>query len=133
MREHEVINEIVDGDHVMIAYCILADLAVVYSREYCGKTLTFALSGYTYSDPDVWDGIDAFVMWDRETESLWWPLNNEAVSGKMINTSLHKYSGNWGVGTYKDLLSQYPNAQILRFGQSMTPPINWPRTNNPCK
>ena len=45
MAYHEVINEVGDGAPVMIAYCYLADLAAVYSRVYCGKEFTFAVSG----------------------------------------------------------------------------------------
>ena len=29
-----------------------------------------------------------FVLWDRDTESLWWPLAGTAVSGPMIGRPL---------------------------------------------
>jgi len=62
---HEVVNDVVAGVPIFAAYCILADLGAVYDRRLGDHTLTFALSGYTYADPDVWDGRDAFVLWDR--------------------------------------------------------------------
>jgi len=37
----------------------------VYSRELNGKTLTIAPSGWTYKN--------TFVLYDKETESLWYP------------------------------------------------------------
>lgn len=135
LREHEVINEIVDGKPVMIAYCILADLAAVYSRTYCDTTFTFALSGYTYWDTEVWDGINAFVLWDRETESLWWPLIDQAVSGTMQGTNLRKHDEDkWREATWGEVLDNYPDALVFKAGQTMEAPTNWRRYEEPpCK
>lgn len=128
MTYHEVINEVVDGKPVMIAYCFLADLAAVYSREYCGNTITFAVSGYTYSNPQIWDGKDGFVLWDRDTESLWWPLINRAVSGEMKNTLLETYSEDfWRVSTFGEVEDMYPEALVLKANQPWSPPVNFPR------
>lgn len=128
LTTHEVINENVLGESVMVVYCVLADLAAVYTREYCDTTLTFALSGYTYYDPDIWDGTDAFVLWDRETESLWWPLIDEAVSGEMKGATMVKYNQSpWWEITWAEILKDYPDALVLASGQTMDPPDNWPR------
>lgn len=128
MTYHEAINEVVNGEPVMIAYCFLADLAAVYSRKYCGNTLTFAVSGYTYSDPQIWDGKDGFVLWDRDTESLWWPLINRAVSGEMKNTLLNTYSEDlWNISTFGEVRNNHPNALVLKADQPWTPPVNFPR------
>jgi hypothetical protein len=62
LTKHEVVNDIVDGKPVMAAYCILADLGAIYDRVIDGREYTFALSGYTYFDPEVWDGMDGFVF-----------------------------------------------------------------------
>ena len=88
LTHHEIVNDVVGGQPVMAAYCLLADLGAIYDRIIDGQEYTFALSGYTYYDPDVWNGMDGFVFWDRETESTWWPLIGKAVSGTMINTPL---------------------------------------------
>ncbi len=51
-------------------------LSVVYGREVGGRTTTFGTSGYTYDN--------TFVLYDRATESLWYPLDDRgltAVSG----------------------------------------------------
>ena len=126
---HEVVNDVVDGNPVAVAYCILADLGAVYTRIYHGREFTFALSGYTYHDDEVWGGLDAFVFWDRETESLWWPLIDKAVSGLMQkkNTQLEKYNGEWREVTWKDIKENYSTAQVLARGQIMNVPQNWER------
>jgi hypothetical protein len=41
------------------------DLAAVYSRQIDGRNLTLVPSGWTYDN--------TFVLYDRETGSLWYP------------------------------------------------------------
>ena len=132
MMTHEVVNDVIDGHPVMIAYCVLADLGAVYSRIYCGEELTFAVSGFTYHDPVVWGGLDAFVLWDRETESLWWPLTDQAISGKMNRTELKKYSGGWLDLTFDEIKQNYgiENVLVLKYNQTMDVPQNWPRLDD---
>jgi hypothetical protein len=44
------------------------DLAAVYSREIDGRVLTLVPSGWTYER--------TFVLYDRETGSLWYPYED---------------------------------------------------------
>lgn len=128
LRRHEVVNDIVGGRPIFAAYCVLADLGAVYDRVLDGRTYTFALSGYTYYDPDIWDGLDAFVMWDRETESLWWPPIGKAVSGGMIGAPMKVLEhGLWSQTSWQEVKNRYPEALVLQRGQSLTPPEAWPR------
>lgn len=131
LSRHEVINEVVEGTPVMVVYCILADLAAVYDRSYCDTTLTFGLSGYTYFDQDIWDGVDGFVLWNRETESLWWPLIDKAVSGEMQGTTMTKYTKtlSWEI-TWAEIEQDYSDALVLATGQTMETPENWPHFDN---
>jgi hypothetical protein len=127
MKYHEVINEVVDGVPVMIAYCYLADLAAVYSRIYCGQEFTFALSGYTYAEENIWEDRQGFVLWDRDTESLWWPLIDRAVSGLMQNTQLKKHtSGQWGLSTWAAIQNTYPEAVVMISDPAWVAPASWP-------
>ncbi|RRO17816.1 DUF3179 domain-containing (seleno)protein [Flavobacteriaceae bacterium 14752] len=128
LTRHEIVNDELNGKPIMAAYCILADLGAIYTRTYGDKVFTFGLSGYTYYDPEVWDGKDGFVFWDRETESLWWPLIGKAVSGKMKGAKLHIYDETkWEDTTWDKIKSKYPNAQILISGQDFERPTSWPQ------
>ncbi len=64
-------------------------MAAVYSREIDGEILTLAASGWTYRN--------TFVLYDFETETLWYHLNGT--------------DGLTGIaGTYADsVLSEYPS------------------------
>lgn len=126
--QHEVVNDVLDGKPIMAAYCILADLGAIYERQYGEHTLTFALSGYTYYDPQVWEGLDGFVLWDRETESLWWPLIGKAVSGRLKGVKLQEMdSMYWEDTLWEQVKEFYPHAQVLKSGQDFERPLYWPQ------
>ena len=131
LTTHEVVNDILDGRPIMAAYCILADLGAIYERDYGGQELTFALSGYTYYDPKVWDGLDGFVLWDRETESLWWPLIGKAVSGPLKEVKLLEMDkNNWKDVSWKYIKENHPNALVLKSGQDFERPKEWKKIND---
>ena len=131
LTRHEVVNDVIDGKPIMAAYCILADLGAIYDRVIGDHKFTFALSGYTYFDDEVWDGLDGFVLWDRETESLWWPLTGNAVSGPMQGTKMkvldEKY---WSQTTWGEIKAEHANIRILKSGQDFERPTEWPEYNN---
>ncbi|MBO3699257.1 DUF3179 domain-containing (seleno)protein [Roseivirga sp. E12] len=129
LTRHEIVNDVVNGQPVMAAYCILADLGAVYHRVIGEREFTFALSGYTYYDPEVWDGMDGFVFWDRETESTWWPLVGKAVSGPLLETPLTVYNEqNWSQTTWGEIKSlQHSQLKVLKPGQTMEAPSTWPK------
>lgn len=62
------------------------NLAAVYSREIDGQTLTLAPSGWTYDH--------TFVLYDKETESLWYPYRKglKGIQGKYFNEWLPRLS-----------------------------------------
>ncbi|MBT8218402.1 MAG: DUF3179 domain-containing protein [Bacteroidia bacterium] len=131
LTRHEIVNDQFNGRPIMAAYCILADLGAIYDRQYGEDDLTFALSGYTYYDDTVWDGLDGFVLWDRETESLWWPLVGKAVSGPLKGVKLQELdTGLWKDTDWKDIRTNYPNAQVLKSGQDYERPKEWPKLDD---
>ncbi len=132
LKSHEVINDVIDGEPIMVGYCPLADFTTVFSRIHCGQTLTFALSGYTYSEEDVWEGRDGFVLWDRETESLWWPfsgigsLSGAGISGGMIDVMFNTdLDFEWDRVDWNYIESNFTDVEILAYGQDMEIPSQW--------
>ncbi len=117
---HEVVNDEINGNPIAITYCPLADFYAVYDREYCGATLTFGVSGYTYYQCDIWDSKDGFILWDRNTESLWWPLIDKGVSGEMNDEPMKQLSqGIWKVTTYGQVLQTNSDFLLLKPNQSI--------------
>lgn len=133
LREYETLNDNIDGINVIVVYCFIAELTAVYNTTYCGKDLTFGVSGYTYKDPGLDENLESFLLWDRETESLWWPISEEGVSGAFQGELLRKYKKNaWEEIPWPDVVKQYPDAMVLKTNIDMDPPINWPKID-PCE
>ena len=131
LTRHEVVNDEVNGKPVMAAYCILADLGAVYDRTLLDKEFTFALSGYTYYDDEVWDGMDGFVLWDRETESLWWPLIGKAVSGPMKGSEMKVLAEEyWQQTTWGEIKKKFDDVLVLEPGQDFERPTEWMKYND---
>ena len=59
----------------------------MYSREIDGKILTLSASGWTYRN--------TFVLWDYETESLWYHLEGDSgltcISGFYADRKLPEF------------------------------------------
>lgn len=130
LQRHEVVNDRIGDVPFFAAYCFLADLGAVYDRRLDDQVLTFAVSGYTYRDKDVFGGFDAFVLWDRDTESLWWPPLGRAVSGSLRGRPLRMLDqALWAQTTWGELREQYPDAhfKILGTEQHHEVPKNWPK------
>ncbi len=128
LRRHEVVNDTVGGKPIFTAFCVLADLGAAYARTIGDHTFTFGVSGYTYDDPDIWGGSQAFILWDRDTESLWWPPIGKAVSGSMIDRPMRVLDEQfWSQTTFGEAVAQCPDAVVLKPDQSFNAPDSWPR------
>ncbi len=128
MEAHEVINDEINGEAIVVMYCPLADFFGVYYRDYCDATLTFGVSGYTYYQCDVQEGKDGFILWDRNTESLWWPLIHKGVSGEMLDEVMTPYHpAKWEVATYEQV-SQSSEFVLLKPGQGIDFEGAWTET-----
>jgi hypothetical protein len=78
----------------------------VYSREIDGQLLTLAPSGWTYNN--------TFVLYDKETETLWYPYKKGlmGIQGQYFKRWLQKVSSkdtNW-----KDWKKKHPDSLILK-------------------
>jgi hypothetical protein len=79
---HEVVNDQVSGEPVLISFCPLCGTGMAFDGRANGRTLTFGVSGLLYNS-DV-------LMYDRETESLWTQIGTRAVTGSMKGTELRQ-------------------------------------------
>lgn len=77
---HELVNDTVGGQKIVVSYCPLCGSGMVFDRNVGGKELTFGVSGLLYQS-DV-------LMYDHQTESLWSQLKTEAISGNSVGQKL---------------------------------------------
>ena len=77
---HEIVNDELGGEPVVITYCPLCRSGVVYDRQLDGRTLTFGNTSALY--------LSDMVMFDRETYSYWWQVPGEAIVGALAGDRL---------------------------------------------
>lgn len=100
---HEIVNDVIGGDSIVVTYCPLCGTGMVFDRNVDGKVRTFGVSGLLYQS-DV-------LMYDRETESLWSQLAMKGVSGPAVDKKL-----TWIPSehlTWKAWREKYPNGKVL--------------------
>ncbi len=100
---HEIVNDVIAGDSIVVTYCPLCGTGMVFDRNVDGKVRTFGVSGLLYQS-DV-------LMYDRETESLWSQLAMKGVSGPAVDQKL-----TWIPSehlTWKAWQEKYPDGKVL--------------------
>lgn len=77
---HELVNDTLGGDPVLVSYCPLCGTGMVFDRRVDGKARRFGVSGLLYQSD--------MLLYDHETESLWSQIRSEAVTGKALGSRL---------------------------------------------
>jgi hypothetical protein len=77
---HELVNDTLGGDPVLVSYCPLCGTGMVFDRRVDGKARRFGVSGLLYQAD--------MLLYDHETESLWSQIRSEAVTGKALGSRL---------------------------------------------
>lgn len=90
---HEIANDNIQGDPVLITYCPLCFTGISFIREIDGEAVQFGVSGKLINSE--------LVMYDQKTSSYWPQTLGKAVVGPLTGTVLQKLPtdtvkwGNW--------------------------------------
>ena len=78
----------------------------MYSREIDGQVLTLVPAGWTYRN--------TFVLYDRETGTLWYPSRKglRGIQGKYFGRELKKLPSK--DTTWKNWMKKNPGSKIIR-------------------
>lgn len=104
LDQHEIVNDVFEGQPVAVTWCPLCGTGIVYAREAAGRVLTFGVSGMLYRD--------ALVMYDRQTESLWTHVDGRAIRGSLAGSALRVVPAVHA--TWKEWRTLYPDTRVLR-------------------
>jgi len=100
---HEIVNDTVEGDRILVTYCPLCLTGYVFDPLVKGERVEFGTSG------KLWKSN--LVMYDRKTDSLWSQILGEAVVGEMTGTKLKALpSDQVRYGNWKNL---HPDGKVL--------------------
>ena len=100
---HEIVNDTFNDKPVVITFCPLCGSGIAYSAMINGQRHSFGVSGLLYNS-DV-------LLYDRETESLWSQLMNQAVSGPLQGKRLTPIALTHT--TWEDWKQRFPETQVL--------------------
>lgn len=81
VTQHEIVNDVVGGEPVVVTYCPLCNSGLAFERTVDGQVLDFGTSGRLYQSN--------LVMYDRQTKTLWIQFTGRAVVGEdLVGTEL---------------------------------------------
>ncbi len=79
---HEIVNDVIGGEHITVSYCPLTGSAIGLNRELningTPTVTTFGVSGLLYNNN--------LILYDRATDSYWSQMRNQCVSGALTGT-----------------------------------------------
>ena len=105
---HEIVNDTIQGDPILVTYCPLCQTAIAFERKIDGVPTEFGISGKLYNSN--------LVMYSRtndkiSTESLWTQAGGEAIVGDFTGKKLKKVI--LDVVKWKDWVDQHPDTKVL--------------------
>lgn len=100
---HEIVNDEIQGDPLLVTFCPLCYSALVFERTVGGIVLEFGVSGFLrHSD---------LVMFDRKTETLWQQFTGKAIVGDYVGTTLGQIPSQ--IISFRQFKESYPDGVVL--------------------
>jgi hypothetical protein len=100
---HEIVNDTVEGDPILVTYCPLCGSAIAFERTLDGEGVEFGTSGRLYNSN--------LVMYDRRTRTFWTQIGGQAIVGERTGEKLKPISID--TVTWGDWKSQHPDSEVL--------------------
>jgi hypothetical protein len=83
LTQHEIVNDVVGGEPLVVTYCPLCNSGLAFERTVDGRVLDFGTSGRLFQAN--------LVMYDRQTKTLWTQFTGRAVVGEgFVGTELER-------------------------------------------
>jgi len=77
---HEIVNDNIAGDPILITYCPLCGTGLAFERKISGEEVEFGTSGKLYQNN--------LVMYDRKTDTYWTQIDGRAIVGELSGMEL---------------------------------------------
>jgi hypothetical protein len=104
---HEIVNDNVAGDPILITYCPLCGSGIAYERQVkidgVPTTTNFGTSGKLYNSN--------LVMYDQLTDTYWQQIDGKAIVGELVGQELTALSIDTVV--WRDFKAVYTDAEVL--------------------
>ncbi len=100
---HEIVNDFIAGDPILITYCPLCGSGIAYERTLGGETVEFGTSGKLFNSN--------LVMYDRKTDTYWQQIDGKAIVGELTGQELKEISIDTVV--WRDWKVAHPDSEVL--------------------
>ena len=100
---HEIVNDIVAGDALLITYCPLCGSGIAFDRTLGGVPVEFGTSGKLYNSN--------LVMYDRLTGTYWTQIDGRAIIGELTGIELKGISMDTVV--WRNWKKAHPDSEVL--------------------
>lgn len=100
---HEIVNDTVGGEPLLVTFCPLCNTAIAFSRTHDGRVLDFGTTGrLRYSN---------LIMYDRQTETWWQQATGEAIAGEWTGARLENHPAT--MIAWEDFQRAHPRGLVL--------------------
>lgn len=104
---HEIVNDVIAGDPILITYCPLCGSGIVYERtiELNGERVEsrFGTSGKLYNSN--------LIMYDEETDTYWQQIDGTGIVGELTGQELREISIDTVV--WRDWKATHKDSEVL--------------------
>jgi hypothetical protein len=100
---HEIVNDDIAGDPLLITYCPLCGSGIAFERTLNGEEVEFGTSGKLYNSN--------LVMYDRNTNTYWTQIGGQAIVGELTGMKLVPVSIETVV--WRDWKKAHPDSEVL--------------------
>jgi len=100
---HEIVNDTVGGEPVVVTFCPLCNSAIVFERVVDGETVEFGVSGLLRNSD--------LIMYDRSDESLWQQFTGEGIVGNHSGKQLTFLPSS--LVSFADFRAAFPDGTVL--------------------
>ncbi|MDP1546311.1 MAG: DUF3179 domain-containing protein [Anaerolineales bacterium] len=108
---HEIVNDTVGGEPLIVSFCPLCNTAIAFKRTFnpstssgqSGQVLDFGTTGrLRYSN---------LIMYDRQTETWWQQATGDAIAGEHTGAQLEFYPAS--MISWEDFKTLHPSGKAL--------------------
>ncbi len=104
---HEMLNDVVGGVPVTLAYCTLCGSGILYDARVAGRAepFVFGSSGFIYRSNKL--------MYDQATKSLWNQFTGRPVVGPLTGSGIELKVLPVTISSWRDWLAAHPETKVL--------------------
>tara|TARA_R110002110_G_scaffold85816_3_gene223660 strand:+ start:37297 stop:38700 length:1404 start_codon:yes stop_codon:yes gene_type:complete len=116
---HEMLNDVIGGVPVALAYCTLCGSGILFETDVAGREAPFEFgsSGFLYRSNKL--------MFDRETDTLWNQFTGKPVAGKLVGSDIELKVRPVAITSWAKWHARHPDTTVLSldtgFDRDYTP------------